>query len=325
MNAKVEYYNPSATDFTPGWVVIDAKNEVLGRLATGIAMALMGKDKPTYVPHLLSGDFVIVINARHVRVTGNKATQKVYKSHNTRMGGLKEVPYSVMLERHPDNVIRHAVKGMLPKNKLSSKILRRLKVYADETHPHSAQVVGWQRRKLSIEGTETEHTDASSSKGKTKPTVSKTSEATDTSPDREEHSIVAATEATDGDEMAAESTGSETAEVTDTPPDSEEHSTVAATEATDGDEVAAEPTDSETAEVTDTPPDSEEHSTVAATEATDGDEVAAEPTGSETAEVTDTPPDSEEHNAVAATETTDGDDDDINQLDDTSEPGSNSK
>ncbi len=122
------------------WHVVDADGQTLGRLATRVAELLMGKHKPTYSPHLDMGDFVIVVNASRVRVTGNKLDGKIYYRHTGYVGGIKETPLREMLERHPDRVIEKAVKGMLPRNKLAGSLLRHLKVYAGPEHPHEAQV-----------------------------------------------------------------------------------------------------------------------------------------------------------------------------------------
>ena len=129
-----------ASDLRPRWHVLDAEGQVLGRLSVQIAHLLKGKHKPNYSPHMLTGDFVIVVNAGKVRVTGRKAEQKIYYSHSQYPGGLKEVPYRRMMARHPTRIIEHAVKGMLPHNRLGRQMLRRLKVYADAEHPHESQV-----------------------------------------------------------------------------------------------------------------------------------------------------------------------------------------
>ena len=129
-----------ASDLRPRWHVIDADGQVLGRLAVQIAHLLKGKHKPNYSPHMLTGDFVIVVNAAKVRVTGRKADQKIYYSHSQYPGGLKAVPYRRMMARHPHRVIEHAVKGMLPHNRLGRQMFRRLKVYAGAEHPHESQV-----------------------------------------------------------------------------------------------------------------------------------------------------------------------------------------
>jgi large subunit ribosomal protein L13 len=112
------------------WFVIDANGQVLGRLATKIARVLIGKDKPNYTPFLDSGDHVIVINAERVKLTGNKIDQKVYRHHSGYPGGLKEIPIRRMLERRPEEVVREAVLGMLPKNKLRARRAKKLRVYA---------------------------------------------------------------------------------------------------------------------------------------------------------------------------------------------------
>ncbi|MCM8765228.1 MAG: 50S ribosomal protein L13 [Candidatus Omnitrophica bacterium] len=121
------------------WYIIDAKDKILGRLAVKIAQILMGKHKPNYSPHIVNSDGVIVINARQVKVTGKKLSQKFYKYYSGYHDGLRETPFSKMLEKRPEEIIRHAVKGMLPKNKLTKIMLRRLKVYPNDKHPHQAQ------------------------------------------------------------------------------------------------------------------------------------------------------------------------------------------
>lgn len=124
----------------PKWRVIDAKGKILGRLATEIADILRGKDKPGYTPHTDSGDYVVIINATQVCLSGNKMDQKVYASYSGYMGGYKERTVGQMMERDPRFVIEHAVSGMLPKNKLNRCVLKKLKVYPGVKHPHAAQV-----------------------------------------------------------------------------------------------------------------------------------------------------------------------------------------
>ncbi len=121
------------------WYLVDAQGKTLGRLATRIATILSGKEKPFYTPHVDNGDFVIVINAKDVFLSGQKREKKIYYRHSGYVGGLKEIKAKDMLSRHPDRVIRLAVKGMLPKNKLGTRMLRRLKVYKDIKQPHNAQ------------------------------------------------------------------------------------------------------------------------------------------------------------------------------------------
>ena len=121
------------------WVVFDASGKILGRFATKIADKLRGKDKPTFTPHVDGGDFVVVINADKVKVTGNKAEQKKYYKHSLYPGGLKEKSYKEVLESTPERIIENAVKGMLPKNKLGKSIIRKLKVYSGSEHPHESQ------------------------------------------------------------------------------------------------------------------------------------------------------------------------------------------
>jgi large subunit ribosomal protein L13 len=121
------------------WLVVDATGQTLGRLATQIADALRGKRKPEYTPHCDTGDFVVVINAERIQVTGNKRSEKRYYRHSGYPGGLKSRTFEEMIERRPEEVIRLAVKGMLPRNRLARKQLTKLKVYAGPKHPHAAQ------------------------------------------------------------------------------------------------------------------------------------------------------------------------------------------
>jgi large subunit ribosomal protein L13 len=121
------------------WLLVDANGQTLGRLATQIADALRGKTKPEYTPHCDTGDFVVVVNAEKIAVTGNKRADKKYYRHTGYPGGIKERSLNDMLERRPEEVIRKAVKGMLPRNRLARKQLTKLKVYAGPDHPHTAQ------------------------------------------------------------------------------------------------------------------------------------------------------------------------------------------
>jgi large subunit ribosomal protein L13 len=121
------------------WYVVDAEGQTLGRLATEIARLLRGKNKPQYTPHVDTGDFVVVVNAEKVVVTGKKAEQKVYRRHSGYPGGLKETSYEQMMERRPTEILRRAVKGMMPKNRLARQQLTKLKIYAGPEHPHAAQ------------------------------------------------------------------------------------------------------------------------------------------------------------------------------------------
>jgi large subunit ribosomal protein L13 len=121
------------------WRLIDASDRVLGRLATEIAMILMGKDKPDYTPHVLTGDFVCVVNAEKIQLTGNKALTKEYQRYSYYPGGRKVTSITEVMAKHPERVVQQAVKRMLPKNKLGRKMLERLKVYAGPEHPHAAQ------------------------------------------------------------------------------------------------------------------------------------------------------------------------------------------
>ncbi len=133
-------YSTRPADVESRWHVFDATDVVLGRLATEISTLLQGKHKPIYARHILTGDYVVVVNASRVKVTGAKLAQKMYRRHSHYPGALKETPLSKVLDNHPDRVIREAVWGMLPKTTLGRQMLRRLKVYAGDTHPHGAQV-----------------------------------------------------------------------------------------------------------------------------------------------------------------------------------------
>ena len=126
-------------DVDRSWFVVDAENKTLGRLATEIAMRLRGKHKPEYTPHVDTGDYIVVVNAEKVRVTGNKFNDKIYYRHSGYPGGIKEMNFKDMQDRHPERVIEKAVKGMLPKNPLGRAMFKKLKVYAGAEHPHSAQ------------------------------------------------------------------------------------------------------------------------------------------------------------------------------------------
>lgn len=121
------------------WYVIDAEDKTLGKIASEVASILRGKKKPIYTPHVDTGDYVIVINAEKVRVTGKKEEQKIYKSHSGYPGGLKETALRELRAKKPEEIIRHAVKGMMPKGKLGRQMFKKLKVYAGPEHPHTAQ------------------------------------------------------------------------------------------------------------------------------------------------------------------------------------------
>ena len=127
------------TDLDKKWLLLDAKNETLGRLSSKIASILMGKNKPQYTPHNDLGDYVVVVNAEKIRVTGNKDIQKKYYKHTGYPGGLKSSTFSEIIEKDPENLILKAVRGMLPKNKLSNSMISKLKVYEGDDHPHAGQ------------------------------------------------------------------------------------------------------------------------------------------------------------------------------------------
>ena len=132
-------YMAKANEVERKWYVIDAEGKVLGRLASEIASVLRGKRKPIFTPHVDCGDFVIVINADKAVLTGNKLHQKIHAYHTGYPGGRKEVSYAEMMEKRPEKVIELAVKGMLPKNRLGRKMIKKLKVYTGNEHPHAAQ------------------------------------------------------------------------------------------------------------------------------------------------------------------------------------------
>ncbi len=132
-------YSTKASEIKREWHLIDASDKVLGRLSTQVAKLLIGKHKPIFCPHLDTGDFVVVINAEKVRVTGNKAKQKIYYRHSGYPGGLKSINFEKMMQTHPTRVIEHAVKGMLPHNRLGAKMFKKLRVYVGDTHPHPTQ------------------------------------------------------------------------------------------------------------------------------------------------------------------------------------------
>ena len=132
-------YSPSAKEIERAWFVVDAEGQSLGRLATRVAAVLRGKHKPTFAPHLDTGDFVVVINADKVTLKGSKVDQKLYHRHSGYPGGLTSVPFLTMLDKKPTEVVERAVHGMLPKNKLGRAMGKKLKVYAGPTHPHEAQ------------------------------------------------------------------------------------------------------------------------------------------------------------------------------------------
>jgi len=135
----VKSYIAKPNEIERKWYVIDAEGKVLGRLASEIAKILSGKNKPTYTPHVDTGDFVIVINADKIKLTGNKLDQKYHRYHTGYPGGLKSITYREMMAKRPERVVELAVKGMLPKNKLGRKMFKKLKVYSGPEHKHEAQ------------------------------------------------------------------------------------------------------------------------------------------------------------------------------------------
>mgnify|MGYP002738789092 CR=1 FL=1 len=132
-------YFAKAHEVERKWYLVDANGLTLGRVATEVASILRGKNKPTYTPHVDTGDYVVIINAEKIKVTGNKANYKYYKRYSGYAGGLKEIPYKDMLEKHPERILEHAIKGMLPKNSLGRDMFRKLRVYAGPEHNNQAQ------------------------------------------------------------------------------------------------------------------------------------------------------------------------------------------
>jgi large subunit ribosomal protein L13 len=132
-------WNAKPGEVEQAWRLVDAEGQTLGRLATRIADTLRGKDKPQFTPHVDTGDFVVVVNAEKIAVTGKKLDEKIYYRHSGYPGGLRERPLRMELERRPTEVLRHAVKGMLPRTRLGRAQLRKLKIYAGPEHPHAAQ------------------------------------------------------------------------------------------------------------------------------------------------------------------------------------------
>jgi large subunit ribosomal protein L13 len=137
--ANQKTYTPKAAEVERRWWLVDAEGQTLGRLATGIATILRGKHRPIYSPHLDLGDFVVVVNARKIAVTGSKLSDKMYHRHSGYPGGLRSRPLQEMLDKHPDRVVRLAVRGMIPRNRLGRQIIDKLKVYGGPDHPHAAQ------------------------------------------------------------------------------------------------------------------------------------------------------------------------------------------
>ena len=136
---SVSTYSPKAGEIDRKWVVIDAEDIVLGRLAVTAATLLRGKHKPTYAPHIDGGDFVVVVNANKIALSGNKRSSKVAHRHSGHPGGLKTLSYGEMLDHDPRKAVEMAVWGMMPKNRLSRQLMKKLKVYAGPEHPHTAQ------------------------------------------------------------------------------------------------------------------------------------------------------------------------------------------
>jgi large subunit ribosomal protein L13 len=137
--STMKTYNAKPHEVEQNWLLVDANGQTLGRMASGIATRLRGKHKAEYTPHVDTGDYVVVINAEKVKVTGNKATDKIYHSHSGYPGGLKSISFEKLQERSPEKVIKLAVKGMLPRTPLGRAMFKKLKVYAGTDHPHGAQ------------------------------------------------------------------------------------------------------------------------------------------------------------------------------------------
>jgi large subunit ribosomal protein L13 len=140
MTTTQKTYSPKASEITRPWRLVDAQGKTLGRLASEVAGYLRGKHIPIFSEHMDSGDFVVVVNATRIRLTGNKALQRKFYRHSGYPGGFKSVALGDLFERHPDRVVKHAVKGMLPRTTLGAGMLRKLKVYGGPTHPHAGQL-----------------------------------------------------------------------------------------------------------------------------------------------------------------------------------------
>ena len=140
MKAKLQKtFTPKPADLSQEWLVVDAADDPLGRLSSEVAQLLRGKHKPTFAPHVDGGDYVVVVNAEKVAISGNKAIDKMYYRHSGFPGGLRELSFAEMQERYPERIIQAAVKGMTPKNRLGRQIMSKLRVYAGPDHPHAAQ------------------------------------------------------------------------------------------------------------------------------------------------------------------------------------------
>ncbi|MBV8719138.1 MAG: 50S ribosomal protein L13 [Chloroflexi bacterium] len=147
-------YSPKASEVTHAWRLVDAEGQTLGRLATQVASFLRGKHLATFAEHMDLGDFVVIVNASRIRLTGNKAQQRMYYRHSTYPGGLKSIALGELLARHPERVIKHTVRGMLPHNALGRKMLRKLKVYSGPEHPHAAQFRAFEKTQRGADAAE---------------------------------------------------------------------------------------------------------------------------------------------------------------------------
>jgi large subunit ribosomal protein L13 len=151
LRANQKTYSPKAKEVNRAWRVVDAEDQILGRLAVQIAAYLRGKHLPTFAEHMDLGDFVVVVNASKIKVTGNKLQDKFYYRHSGYPGGFKQVALGEVLAKHPERVIKHAVRGMLPHSALGRKLLKKLKVYGGPDHPHQGQVRGSEKAAASKE------------------------------------------------------------------------------------------------------------------------------------------------------------------------------
>ena len=136
---KMKTFSAKAESVTRDWYIVDAEGKTLGRLAAAVATRLRGKHKPEYTPHVDTGDYIVIVNAEKIGVTGNKATQKIYYSHTGYPGGIKDITFEKLIDKAPERVIQSAVKGMLPRGPLGREMFRKLKIYAGTEHPHTAQ------------------------------------------------------------------------------------------------------------------------------------------------------------------------------------------
>ena len=249
-------YSARPRDVESRWHVYDATDVVLGRLATEISVLLQGKHKPIYTRHILTGDYVVVVNAARVKVTGAKMAQKMYRRHSHYPGALRETTLSKMMDSHPDRVIREAVWGMLPKNTLGRRMLRRLRVYAGDTHPHGAQVKDMAGLEEVVAPVEREEMPPSEAMADQVEAAAEETEAAETVAEQaevEEAAEPVAEAETEAAEAVAEETEAEAAEETETAEVVAEQAEVEASDETETETEAVEATEEPVAEAAEEP------------------------------------------------------------------------